>query len=268
MLHDAPGDDFNLPPVDLKFHSGKSEADIPARSTTSTTRSGVKILVFDVIGTVVDWQGSLSAEGSELGKAKGLKADWAAFAKDWASAYGQSVHDVSSGALPWATVDELNRKSLDRVLGHLNISGLSDQEKDDLNLAWHRLKPWPDSVAGLARLRKGFVITPLSNCNRALLTDLSRKDGLPWNDIWSVEGIRRYKPDPAVYRGAAEHFHVRSDEMMMVAAHQYDLDAAKKLGMKTAYVVRVTENETNPPQPGEYDLVVSDLDELASRLGL
>jgi 2-haloacid dehalogenase len=263
-LRDAPGDDFN--PGDL---SRSADLKMTAVSGRSGAPAGVKMLVFDVLGTVVDWRSLASAP---VLAAKGVKeSDRAAFAKAWVLAYARSVGDVRSGAAPWAIVDDLNRESLDGVLAQFHVSGVTDQDKDDLIMAWHRLAPWPDSVDGLARLNKEFAVAPLSNFNRQLLADLAQNEKLPWmKDFWSVERVQRYKPDPAVYNGAAAYYHLQPGEMMLVAAHQYDLEAAKALGMKTAYVRRSTEMEfePDPPPPGKFDLDVKDLGELASRLGL
>jgi 2-haloacid dehalogenase len=228
---------------------------------------GVKVMVFDVFGTVVDCRSSLIAEGEQLGKTKGLSVDWAAFADAWISAYPRSIAKVRKGELPWTKLDTLNRVALDELLLRFKIEGLTEEEKSNFNRAWHRLKPWPDAVEGLTRLRKRFVIAPLSNGNLALLTDLGKYGGLPWDCILSAELVRHYKPDREAYLSVPEFFDLKPSEVMMVAAHQGDLEVPKRLGMRTGYVYRSGEGSRLPP-PGSFDLMVKDFLELASRLGL
>ncbi len=232
---------------------------------------GVKLLVFDVFGTVVDWRSSVIAEGERLGRAKGLSVDWAAFADAWRAAYAPSMDKVRKGLLPWTKLDDLHRMSLDELLRRFKIKGLSEKEKDHFNRVWHRLKPWPDSVEGLARLRKRYLIAPLSNGNLALLTRMVKHAGLPWDCILSAELVRHYKPDVEVYRSAFEFFDLKPAEVMMVAAHPFDLLMPKKLGMKTAYVHRPKEHGGPPPampSTGAFDFIAKDFLKLASRLGL
>jgi len=238
-----------------------------AGEAESGPAAGVKVMVFDVFGTVVDCRSSIIDEGQRLGKAKGLKVDWAAFADAWLSAYARSVGKVRKGELPWTRLDALNRMSLDELLGRFKIEGLSEEEKADFNRAWERLKPWPDTVEGLTRLRKRFVIAPLSNGNLGMMTNLAKHARLPWDCVLSAELVRHYKPDPEVYLSAAEFFGLKPGEVMMIAAHEGDLQVPKKLGMRTAYVHRRGEGPRLPPA-GAYDFVVKDFLELAARLGL
>jgi 2-haloacid dehalogenase len=233
--------------------------------------AGVKLLVFDVFGTVVDWRSSVIAEGEQLGKAKKLRVDWAAFADAWRGAYGPSMDKVRKGQLPWTKLDDLHRMSLDELLRRFKIEGLTEEEKAHFNRAWHRLKPWPDAVQGLTRLRKRYLIAPLSNGNLGLLTNLAKHAGLPWDCILSAELVRHYKPDPEVYRSAYEFFDLKPGEVMMVAAHSDDLVVPRELGMKTAYVHRPKEHpgkESKLPSKDAVDFIVKDFIELASRLGL
>jgi 2-haloacid dehalogenase len=234
--------------------------------------NGVRILVFDTFGTVVDWRGSVIAEGEKLGKAKGLTVDWAAFADAWRGGYGPSMNRVRKGDLPWTKLDALHRMILDELLVKYKIEGLTEDEKKHLNLVWHRLKPWPDAVQGLTRLKKRFVIAPLSNGNVSLLTDMAKQASIPWDCVLSTEIVKRYKPDRETYLMAAEFWDVEPSAVMMVAAHAGDLDAAKKLGLKTAYVHRPLEfgparKPTQPPS-GSYDFMARDFRELASQLGI
>ena len=238
----------------------------------ATQANGVRILVFDTFGTVVDWRGSVIAEGERLGKAKGFNVDWAAFADAWRGGYGPSMNRVRKGDLPWTKLDALHRMILDELIVKYKIDGLSEDEKRHLNLVWHRLKPWPDAVQGLTRLKKKFVIAPLSNGNVSLLTDMAKQANLPWDAILSTEIVKRYKPDRETYLMAAEFWDVEPSAVMMVAAHAGDLDAAKKLGLKTAYVHRPLEFGTarTPNRPAErsYDFMTRDFRELATQLGV
>ncbi len=179
-----------------------------APAQTPAQANGVRILVFDTFGTVVDWRGSLIAEGERLGKAKGLNVDWAAFADAWRGGYGPSMNRVRKGDLPWTKLDALHRMILDELLVKYKIENLSEEEKRHLNYVWHRLKPWPDSVQGLTRLKKKFVIAPLSNGNVSLLTNMAKQAGLPWDAILSTEIVKRYKPDRETYLMAAEFWDV------------------------------------------------------------
>jgi 2-haloacid dehalogenase len=232
----------------------------------------VKVLAFDVFGTVVDWRSSVIAEGEQLGKTKGLKVDWAAFADAWRAVYHPSLNRVRQGELPWTKLDRLHRTSLEEILKKFQITGLSDEEKDQLNNVWHRLNPWPDSVAGLERLKSRFVITTLSNGNISLLTHMAKHAELPWDCIFSAENVRHYKPDPEVYLLVPDLFDLKPENVMMVAAHEQDLQAARKLGLRTALVHRPLEHgsgKTVPiPPSGKYDVVAKDFLDLADQLGI
>jgi 2-haloacid dehalogenase len=233
---------------------------------------GVQILVFDTFGTVVDWRSAVIAEGQQLGRTKGLTVDWAAFADAWRAGYGPAMNRVRSGQLPWTKLDVLHRMTLDDLLVRFKIEGLSEDEKAHLNRIWHRLKGWPDSVAGLTRLRKRFVLGPLSNGNLSLLTNMAKFAGLPWDCILSTELVRHYKPDKETYLMPGEFFDVKPEAVMMVAAHAGDLDSAKALGLKTAYVHRPLENgpgrSSTMPAAGRYDFLSKNLKDLATQLGV
>ena len=160
--------------------------------------SAVKALTFDVFGTVVDWRSTIIREGERLGRDRGIEVDWARFADAWRAGYGPAMDRVRSGELPWTNIDTLHRMILDGLLDRLRVTELSGAEKDHLNRVWHRLTPWPDAVAGLQRLRTRFVIATLSNGNVALLTNMAKQAGLPWDCILSSEFAKRYKPDAKV----------------------------------------------------------------------
>ena len=231
----------------------------------------VKALVFDVFGTVVDWRTSVAREVDELAKRKGVTLDGAKFADAWRAGYGPSMNRVRTGDLPWTKLDALHRMTLDRILDEFKFTGLSEREKDTLNRAWHRLSPWPDSAAGLARLKKKFIIAPLSNGNISLMTDLAKHAGLPWDCILGAELARHYKPDREVYQSAADFLDLRPGEVMMVAAHLGDLRAAKGVGLKTAFVARPLEYgpdgkpDLKPDQ--SVDLTAKDFNDLARQIG-
>jgi 2-haloacid dehalogenase len=228
-----------------------------------------KALVFDVFGTVVDWRGSVIREGEELGREKKLEVDWAAFADAWRSRYAPSMNRVRRKEIAWTNLDALHRASLEELLREFGVEGLTEKEKDQFNRVWHRLEPWPDAVEGLARLKRRFVIAPLSNGNVALLTNMAKKAGLPWDLILSAELVRHYKPDPETYLSAPDLLGLAPEQVMMVAAHPNDLRAARQNGLRTAYVPRPLEFgpsvEADPPDPS-FDLVASDFIELDRKL--
>jgi 2-haloacid dehalogenase len=230
-------------------------------------------LVCDVFGTVVDWRGSIAAEGARLGHAWGLDPaiDWAALADAWRARYRPAMDQVARGALPWVNLDGLHRRSLEVVLAEFGLADLPEERKAHLNTAWHRLDPWPDSVAGLTRLRRRFTVATLSNGNVALLVNMAKRAGLPWDCIFSAELFRAYKPDPAVYRGAAELLGLRPDAVMLVAAHHDDLRAAAAAGLCTAFVARPLEfgvgARPDPAPDAAFDYAATDLLDLARQLG-
>src|SRR5437762_8022002 len=202
----------------------------------------IRALAFDVFGTVVDWRGSIVREGAELNRAKGLAVDWGRVADAWRGRYRPFMERVRSGELPWTNLDGLHRLALDEVLAELGLEEhFSEVERGKLNLVWHRLAPWPDAAAGLARLREHFLVCTLSNGNVRLLVDLARHGGLGWDCILSAELARAYKPDPRVYRLAPELLDLRPDEVLMVAAHPEDLRAAQGQGLRAAFVARPLE---------------------------
>jgi len=231
----------------------------------------IKVLAFDVFGTVVDWRSSVIAEGEQLGKAKGLQVDWTAFADAWRSIYRPYMDRVGTGKLPWTKLDDLHRQMLEETLSRFGIHSLSEDEKQHFNRVWHRLNAWPDSAPGLQRLKTRFVITTLSNGNISLLTNMAKHAGLPWDVNLSCELYRAYKPKPETYLGAAGLLGLRPAETMMVAAHYSDLRAARGCGLLTAYVNRPREFGDKPkndlPADPKVDLVVDDFEELATKLG-
>ena len=235
------------------------------------TSSEVKALTFDVFGTVVDWYSSIVTEGEKFGDTHSIDIDWAQFALKWRAGYGPAMNKVRHGELPWQNIDALHRLILDSLLDEYNIADLSEADKDHLNRVWHRLKPWPDAVSGLTRLREKYIIATLSNGNVALLTNMAKFGRLPWDCILSAELTGHYKPDPEVYEAAAALLGLSSNEVMMVAAHPGDLRASQAVGFQTALVPRPL--EYGPGRVQEVtahpsDLVANDFNELADLLGV
>lgn len=230
----------------------------------------IKALAFDVFGTVVDWRSSVIREGEELGRRKNLDVDWAAFADAWRGRYAPSMDRVRNGEIPWTNLDDLHRSSLEELLVEFGGEVLDEKEKDYFNRAWHRLDPWPDAVEGLSLLKRRYIITPLSNGNVALLTNMAKRAGLPWDLILSAELARHYKPDPEAYLMVPELLDLRPEQVMMVAAHESDLRAASRNGLGTAFVVRPLEfgpgNEAKPSGT-DFDIMAEDFIELAGKLG-
>ena len=231
----------------------------------------VAVLTFDVFGTVVDWRSTIIREATRLGEAKEIERDWTAFADAWRAGYGASMNRVRSGDLPWTKIDDLHRMILDGLLEEYGLGGLSEAELDDLNRVWHRLDPWPDSVGGLARLKSSYSVVTLSNGNVSLLSDMARHAGLPWDIILSAETAKHYKRDREVYEHAAEMLSEPPERMMMVAAHKGDLEAAREVGFKTAFVRRLLEHgpDGTPDVEREewMDVYALDFHDLADQMG-
>jgi len=207
-----------------------------------------------------------------LAKRKGFTVDGAKFADAWRAGYAPSMNRVRTGELPWTRLDTLHRMTLDRILAEFSLPGLTEAEKNELNRAWHRLRPWPDSVSGLTRLKKKFIIAPLSNGNIALMTDMARNAGLPWDCVLGAELVRHYKPDREVYQSAADFLDLQPADVMMVAAHLGDLRAAKTVGLKTAFVARPLEygpaGKPDLKADASVDLSAKDFNDLAAQLGV
>lgn len=233
----------------------------------------VEALVFDVFGTVVDWHAGIVRDGRALGEEKGFDVDWAAFAEEWREEYQPSLARVRRGEVPWRNLDALHRESLDRLLDRYGLEELTEAEREHLNRVWHRLDPWPDAIPGLNRLRSDYLVVPLSNGHLRLLTNMAKRAGIPWDAVLSAELSGHYKPDAEAYLTAVELLDLRPEEVAMVAAHERDLDASRELGLRTAYVHRPLEwgpdraSEAERPDPSEYDVVATDLVDLAERLG-
>lgn len=226
-----------------------------------------RILAFDIFGTVVDWHGSIVCEVQALYP----QVDANAFALAWRAGYQPAMQRVRSGELGWTRIDELHRLILEDLLPRFGLAHLTEPERVHLNRVWHRLDAWPDSVAGLARLKTRYTLSTLSNGNIGLLTNMAKRAGLPWDCVLSAEVFRAYKPDAAAYLGVAQVFDVAPDEVMLCAAHHDDLAAARACGLQTAYIERPLEFgalnvKDVSPQPGN-DLHARDMGHLAELLG-
>ena len=232
----------------------------------------VRALTFDVFGTVVDWRSTVIREVTALlGGGKGLEGDWEAFADRWRiEGYVEGIGQIRRGERAFTTADALHRAKLDELLAELG-DPLGEPEAEDLNRVWHRLDPWPDAIGGLARLRSRFIVSTLSNGNFALLVNMAKHAGLPWDCFLSADLIGHFKSDPESYLAAARLLGLEPEQVMMVAAHKADLEAASGVGLRTAFVPRPAETGPDRPYDGEFeakfDFNASDFHELASQLG-
>ncbi len=222
--------------------------------------AGLRALLFDTFGTTVDWRGSMVATARALGAERGIEADWAGLVDGWRARYKPAIKPVREGRRPWAGFDVLHREELDKIVGRFGAKGLSGKDREVLTYGWHYLQPWPDVVHGLHRLKKRFVIGPLSNGTVRQMVDLAKFGGLPWDAVLGADLFRTYKPDPKLYQGAARLLELKPEQVLMVAAHNEDLQAAARQGMRTCFVRRPTEDAE---ATGAYDFVVDDFEDLA-----
>jgi 2-haloacid dehalogenase len=220
----------------------------------------IKALLFDVFGTVVDWRGGVARDVARVTPA----VDAAAFAAAWRAGYQPAIDQVRRGELPWTKLDLLHRRILDGLLADFRLPALSDAGKEWLNTSWHRLDPWPDALEGLRRMKVHFTVAPLSNGNISLLVDMAKRAGISWDCVFSAELFGHYKPDPETYLGAVGLLGLTPPEVMLVAAHNSDLTAARQYGLATAFVQRPGED---PGPTGEYTYAAADFTELATLLG-
>jgi 2-haloacid dehalogenase len=235
-------------------------------------RQPIRACLFDVFGTVVDWRSSVSRDLAAFAKEKGLpQVDWLEFAMEWRKLYQPGMEEVRSGRRAWTILDILHRESLDKLVARYGVKGLSEADLDHMNRAWHRLSPWPDVVEGLTRLKKKFIIGTCSNGNIALMVNMARHSGLPWDVILGAETSMAYKPLPQAYQRSCAHLGLAPSQVVMVAAHNPDLKAAKAQGMATAFVPRPA--EYGPGQttdlaadPSCVDVPAADFVDLAKKL--
>jgi 2-haloacid dehalogenase len=230
----------------------------------------VRALFFDVFGTLMDWRTSVAREAEQILKPLGYVLDWLAFADAWRDEYQPAMEEVRSGRSAFCKLDVLHRRNLERILPRFGVSGLAEDAARNLNLGWHRLNAWPEVPGALARLKKHFLLAPVSNGNVSLMVDLARRNNLPWDAILGAEIAGDYKPRPRVYLRACEAFDLAPGACMMVAAHTRDLLAAAALGLRIGHVARPNERgpgkgETQPTAP--VDVAAASLEDLASKLG-
>lgn len=232
----------------------------------------IKALLFDVFGTCVDWRSGVIREGTALASRFALgNIDWAAFADAWRALYQPQLDLVRSGKREWVNLDVLHWESLSKLTGRFGLETVAEQDLREFNRVWHRLDPWPDTIAGLTRLKSKYVIAPNSNGHIALMVTMAKRAGIPWDAILGAEVSRAYKPKPEAYLKSVEALGMRPEDVMMVAAHNYDLKAASTFGLKTGFVARAREygeQQTSDLAPsGNWDVVAADFEDLASKLG-
>jgi 2-haloacid dehalogenase len=253
--------------------SSSEGADAIVAQSDAMDTQAIRALTFDVFGTVVDWRSSIIREGEALGRRRGLTVDWAAFADAWRGLYQPNLSKVRNGEMPWTKLDDLHRMALDRLLVDFKITGLAEDEIDHLNRAWHRLDPWPDTVPGLTRLRTRFILATLSNGNVALIVNMAKRAGLPWDAVLGAEVARHYKPQREAYLTTVALLGLRPEQCLMVAAHNRDLAKASEAGLRTAFVPRPDEHgvgrakaqDITPAR--EWDVIARDFEDLADKLG-
>jgi 2-haloacid dehalogenase len=227
----------------------------------------LRAIMFDTFGTLVDWRGSIIRQLDAFGREHGIAADWTGLTDAWRAAYVPNMQKVRAGEMPWTKLDDLHRMELETLLDRFAVAGLSEEQKAHLNRVWHRLDPWPDTVPAMRRLKTRFVLSPLSNGNVALLTNLARHAGLPFDLILCAEVCRHYKPDPETYRMTYELLDLAPHQVMLVAAHNDDLVAAAREGLRTGFIARP--GEYGPHQrkdfraEHDFDVVGEDLGHLA-----
>lgn len=229
----------------------------------------VQALVFDVFGTVVDWRSGVARESAPFIARYAPSADPAAFADAWRRLYSPAMEEIRSGRRPFVRLDLLHRENLEAVLPEfgIDLAAVPPSQLDALNLAWRRLDPWPDTVPGLTRLKRRFIIAPLSNGNIRLMLDMAKRAGLPWDAILGAEIAQAYKPSPEAYLHNVETLMLKPQQVCLVAAHNDDLAAARRCGLRTAFIPRPTEHgprQTTDLEPQEdWDMIARDLEDLA-----
>ena len=230
----------------------------------------VKAILFDVFGTTVDWRSSIIAELEKFGGAHGLEEDWPMMADRWRAGFRELQGRIARGERDWITMDQIHREVLDGMLHDIGATGLPEESVAYMNRAWHRLSPWPDTVEGLTLMKKDHIVGTLSNGNLSLLVSLAKYGGLPWDCVLSTGMFGTYKPNPEVYLGAVKMLDAEPGDVMMVAAHAYDVDGAREAGLRTAYVFRPDEfgpgKGEDPGDTSRFDIVASSFVELGERL--
>jgi 2-haloacid dehalogenase len=243
-------------------------SNLPANHLADNSLGDLRAILFDTFGTVVDWRGSLVDSLKRFGAERGLDLAWDRVADRWRAKYRPKLDLVRSGEMEWTILDEIHRLGLVEVLEEFNVPALPESDIRFLTECWHRLSPWPDAVEGLHLLRKKFIIGPLSNGNLSLMVNLAKFAGLPWDVVFGCDLFRHYKPDPETYLGACNYLSLRPDQVMMGAAHNYDLAAARKLGLRTAFIPRPVEygpsQTTDLKAEQAWDVIATDFVDLAN----
>ena len=240
-----------------------------AQHETGKAVDGVKAMVFDVFGTLVDWRTCVARESRMILEPMGYKLDWIAFADAWRAEYQPGMEEIRAGRKPFSRLDVVHRGMLDRVRPRFGLESLDEPTLRNLNLVWHRLDAWPGVTAGLHRLRRKFMLGPCSNGNISLMVGLARRNEFPWDAILGAEIAGDYKPKPRVYLAAAEALGIEPHECMMVAAHSNDLEAAAKVGLRTGFVAQPDEFGPNTGEATptlKVDIAASSFQEFASRM--
>jgi 2-haloacid dehalogenase len=234
--------------------------------------SKIKYIVFDTFGTVMDWHSAIVEKGNQLSAKYDINIDWHVFANTWRTdGYIKTIIEVAKGLRPWERVDTIHKEKLLELIDRFQISMISDEDIEDLNLEWHRLLPWPDSVPGLRRLKEKYLIGPFSNGDFRLLLDMAEYSDLPWDFVISGDMFKKFKPDPSVYPDAISLLGGHPEEILMVAAHPHDLMCMSECGCPTALIRRPLEfgeNSGHAEPELEYspDLILKDFEELADML--
>jgi 2-haloacid dehalogenase len=245
-------------------------ASLRTSDSVDTSESPVQAIIFDTFGTIVDWRGSLISSLKSFGTERGLEAPWEKVADSWRAAYQPNLDRVRRGELEWTILDELHYAALVELLPKFGIASLPESDLRFLTSCWHRLSAWPDAIAGLRRLKKKYIIGPLSNGNLSLLVNLAKFAELPWDVIFGADLFRHYKPDPETYLGVCAYLGLQPRQVMLGAAHNYDLAAARGLGLRTAFVPRPTEHgprqTTDLSADESWDIIATDLLDLAEKL--
>jgi 2-haloacid dehalogenase len=235
-------------------------------------KTSIKALTVDVFGTVTDWHSTIIREGERFGSQKQIYVDWGQFARAWRSGYEPAMGRVRRGELPWTKMDTLHRMILDDILADFPILELSEYERNHFNRVWHRLDAWSDVVGGMLRLKSKYIVAALSNGNVSLLTNMAKHAGIPWDCILSAELARHYKPDREVYETAAHLLDLEPPSILMVAAHRHDLEGARAVGFRTAFIPRPLEwgpeGGADTATDGEFDIIAQDFHDLATQLGI
>ena len=241
-----------------------------AADDTTARLKNIKALTFDVYGTCVDTWGSIVRTGERIGSRRGLHIDWGKFATEWQATYASGFAEISEHKAEWQSVSSIHDNALNKVLSDQRYKGLDQSDIEALRDVWQHLDPWPDTVAGLSELKRRFTLSTLSNADMSGMIGLAKNKGLPWDVIMAAELAQAFKPDPKMYQLAARYLGLRPEHILMVAAHKYDLRAAKGQGFLTAFVSRPLERGPNGAVDSqfsaEFDLNVSSLTELANQL--